>query len=56
MYAIHSPRQCLFPGTGAFGRQTNTQRVDSCASTGVYNAPRFICDPNAYRALLLTPG
>ncbi|CAG8867771.1 hypothetical protein PS627_02598 [Pseudomonas fluorescens] len=56
MYAIHSPRLCFFPRTGASRRQTNTQRVDPCASAEVYNAPRFICDSNAYSALLLTSG
>ncbi|SDQ90823.1 hypothetical protein SAMN05216487_4588 [Pseudomonas sp. UC 17F4] len=56
MYADYLPRLEPFLRTGAFCRQTVTQRVDPCASVGVYNAPRFNCDPNAYRALLLTPG
>ncbi|MNH20702.1 hypothetical protein D3C79_804850 [compost metagenome] len=56
MYADYPPRLHSFLRNGAFCHQTITQRVDPCASAGVYNAPRFNCDPNAYRALLLTPG
>lgn len=56
MYADLSAFPGLPPRTGAFFHQEMTQRVDACALAGVYNAPRFTCDPNAYRALLLTPG
>ncbi len=56
MYADHPAFSGLHPRTGAFFPQEATQRVDACAFAGVYNAPRFTCDPFAYRALLLTPG
>ncbi len=56
MYADHSAFSGLHPRTGAFFPQETMQRVDACAFAGVYNAPRFTCDPLAYRALLLTPG
>ncbi|MNJ33239.1 hypothetical protein D3C81_650410 [compost metagenome] len=56
MYADFLPRLDPSLRNAAFCHKTLTQRVDPCASTGVYNAPRFTCDPNAYRALLLTPG
>ncbi|MBP2261088.1 hypothetical protein J2W83_002885 [Pseudomonas hunanensis] len=55
MYADHSAFSGKYHGTGAFFLQEMTQRVDACAFAKVYNAPRFICDPLAYRALL-TPG
>ncbi len=41
---------------GALFLQEMTHRVDACALARVYNAPRFTCDPFAYRAFLLTPG
>jgi len=56
MYADHCAFSGLRPRTAAFFHQEMTQRVDACAFAGVYNAPRFTCDPFAYRALLLTPG
>ncbi len=56
MYADHSAFSGHTPRTAAFFPQEATQRVDACAFAGVYNAPRFTCDPLAYRALLLTPG
>lgn len=56
MYADHLALSGIHPGIAAFFHQEMTHRVDACACAGVYNAPRFTCDPNAYRALLLTPG
>lgn len=53
-------RQSAFSGRplriAAFFFRELTLRVDACALAGVYRAPRFICDPFAPRALLLTPG
>lgn len=56
MYADHLAFSGHPSRIAAFFHQEMTQRVDACAFAGVYNAPRFTCDPNAYRALLLTPG
>ncbi len=56
MYADHLAFEGLHHRTGAFFPQETTQRVDACAFAGVYSAPRFTCDPYAYRALLATPG
>ena len=56
MRADHFAFSGSLPRTAAFFPQETMQRVDACAFAGVYNAPRFTCDPNAYRALLLTPG
>lgn len=56
MYADHSALSGNYHRPGALFLQEMTQRVDPCALARVYNAPRFTCDPLAYRALLLTPG
>jgi len=56
MYADHSAFQGFLPQDRCVFSERTTQRVDACALAGVYSAPRFTCDPLAYRALLLTPG
>lgn len=56
MYADHFAFSGHTHWNAAFFPPEPTQRVDACAFAGVYNAPRFTCDPLAYRALLLTPG
>jgi len=56
MYADHLAFEGFHHRIAAFFPRELTQRVDACALAGVYSAPRFTCDPFAYRALLLTPG
>jgi len=56
MYADHAALPGTYHRIAAFFLKGMTQRVDACALAGVYSAPRFTCDPLAYRALLLTPG
>jgi hypothetical protein len=56
MYADHSAFEGPHHRIAAFFPDGRTQRVDACAFAGVYSAPRFTCDPLAYRALLITPG
>ncbi len=56
MYADHLAFSGLHPRNAALFLKETVQRVDACAFAGVYSAPRFTCDPFAYRALLLTPG
>jgi hypothetical protein len=56
MYADHSAFQGPHPRIAAFFPKETRLRVDACAFAGVYSAPRFTCDPFAYRALLITPG
>ncbi len=56
MYADHPAPVGLSLRTAAFCPEQTTQRVDACALAGVYNAPRFTCDPLAYHAFSPTPG
>lgn len=56
MYADQPAFEGSYHRIAAFFPMEATQRVDACAFAGVYSAPRFTCDPFAYRALLLTPG
>ncbi|BBV98377.1 hypothetical protein STW0522PSE72_37280 [Pseudomonas monteilii] len=56
MYADHSAFEGPYHRIAAFFPDGRAQRVDACALAGVYSAPRFTCDPFAYRALLITPG
>jgi hypothetical protein len=56
MYADHFAFSGSYHRIAAFFPRETMQRVDACAFAGVYSAPRFTCDPLAYRALLPTPG
>jgi len=56
MYADHYAIDGSCHWTAAFFPEETTQRVDACALAGVYNAPRFTCDPLAYHAFSPTPG
>lgn len=56
MYADQLAFKGTYHRTAAFFPKETMQRVDACAFAGVYSAPRFTCDPLAYRALLPVPG
>lgn len=56
MYADHLAHKGHYLRNAAFFPPETTQRVDACALAGLYSAPRFTCDPLAYRALLTPPG
>lgn len=56
MYADHLAFSGYHHRNDAFFPKETMQRVDACAFAGVYSAPRFTCDPLAYRALLPLPG
>ncbi|MBK5005228.1 hypothetical protein IAE33_003689 [Pseudomonas sp. S60] len=56
MYADHPALNGKSHRNAALFAEEKTRCVDACAFAGLYSAPRFTCDPFAYRALLTTPG